>query len=315
MGFRVIDGNLYYFGSKGYMINNTSNMFFDKEYGLNSSGEFTNVTINGDWAFCKQNGKIVAYLGSESSINIPDKIDNITVTVIGAYAFSSHKITNITLPSTISAIGVCAFSSCMNLTDIIIPDNVKIISDHAFINCRNLKNVTIPGGVIKMGNSIFADCYNLTNVTIGNGVTFLGHDTFSGCFKLENITLPNSLKTIGETTFQGCKSLKNITIPSGVTIIGRNAFNYCTNLTSLALPDGLTEIGMGAFKDCTSLTSITIPNSVQKIENHRNGPSNAIIEASPFEDCNNLKIYVKNDTIKQLLVNSGINANQIIVAA
>lgn len=312
-GFRVIDGSLYYFKATGYMVNDSSNMFFDKEYGLGSSGQFTNITINGDWAFCKQTGKIVAYLGSESNINIPDKIDNTTVTGIGAFAFASTKTTSVTIPSTVTDIGVGAFGGCTNLTNIIIPNSIDIISDHAFADCRSLTNITIPGNVKAIGNSIFLNCYNLTNVTIENGVTFLGEATFSGCIKLTNITLPNTLKIIGESTFEGCISLKNIAIPSGVTSISRRAFYYCTNLTSLTLPDGVTDIGMGAFKDCTSLTSITIPSSVQNIETRANGPLNTVIETNLFEGSTNVKVYVKSETTKQLLVSSGVSASQIVV--
>lgn len=314
-GFRVIDGSLYYFKSDGYIMNNKSNMFFDEEYGLNSSGQFANVTINGDWAFCKQTGTIVSYLGSESIINIPDKIDNITVTSIGAFAFGSPKITNVTIPSTVTTIGVGAFSGCTNLTKIIIPNSVTKISDHAFTYCRSLTNISLPSSVTKMGNDIFLNCFNLTNVTIQDGITFLGNATFSNCIKLTNITLPNTLTSIGQSTFEGCISLKNIAIPSGVTSIGRYAFSYCTNLTSLTLPDGVTDIGMGAFKDCTNLTRITIPNSVQKIETRRNAPRNIAIETSLFECCGKVTIYVKSETTKQLLVNSGVNASKILVTA
>jgi len=314
-GWRTIDGSLYYFGSDGYMKSNADKIFFEKEDGLNSSGQFTNVTINGNWAFCKQTGGIVAYLGSESSINIPDKIDNITVTGIGAYAFSSPKITNVTIPNTVTTIGVSAFGSCINLTNITIPNSVKSISSHAFADCISLTNITIPSSVTKMGDSIFLRCINLTNVIVENGITVLGNDTFSCCVKLTNITLPNTLTSIGFNAFQGCMSLKNIVIPSGVTIIGSYAFYHCNNLTSLTLPDGLTDIGMGAFKNCTSLTNITIPSSVQNIKTRENGPLNTVIETNLFEGCNNVTIYVKSETTKQLLVNSGVSANKIIVTA
>lgn len=314
-GWREIDGYSYYFKLNGYMLSNPNEMYFDEEYGMNSSGQFTNVTINGDWAFCKQNGKIVAYLGSESIINIPDKIDNITVTGIGTYAFSSSKITSVTIPNTVTIIGVKAFSGCSNLTNLTIPNSVKTIATYAFDGCENLTNITIPSSVNKFGDGILRDCLNLTNVTVENGITFLGSDTFSGCVKLTNITLPNSLTSIGESTFEGCISLKNIAIPSGVTKISRRAFYYCANLTSLTLPDGVTDIGMGAFKDCTSLTSITIPSSVQKIETRSNGPYNIVIETNLFEGCGKVKIYVKSETTKQLLVNSGVSASQIVVTA
>ncbi|MDR3594456.1 leucine-rich repeat protein [Clostridium sp.] len=312
-GWRDIDGNLYYFKSNGYMMNNSSNMFFDKDYGLDSNGNFTNVTINGDWAFCKSTGKIVTYLGSESNINIPDKIDDITVTGIGAFAFGSPKITSVTIPSTITTIGVGAFGGCVNLTNVVIPNSVKTISDHAFADCRNLSTISIPGSVTKMGDAVFLNCNNLTNVTVADGVTFLGYDTFSGCTNLASLSLPSTLTSIGYSTFEGCISLNNIVIPSSVTSIGKDAFYYCTKLTSLTLPDGVTDIGLGAFKDCTNLTSITIPSSLQNIETHENDPDDTVVETNLFEGCNNVTIYVTSDTTKELLVASGVSEDKITI--
>lgn len=314
--WRIIDGRLYYFKSNGYMTNNASNMFFDKEYGLNNNGQFTNVTINGDWAFCKLTGTIVAYLGSESNINIPDKIDNITVTGIGAFAFASSKTTSVTIPSTVTTIGDGAFAGCTNLTNIIIPNSVKNIYDHAFADCRSLANITIPNSVTDMGNSIFLNCYNLTNVTIQpENIRFLGYATFSGCVKLTNITLPNSITNIGESTFEGCISLANITIPSSVTSIGRHAFHYCTSLKSITIPDGVTKLEPGVFQNCINLTSVTIPSSVISIQSHENGPNYTTTNINPFDGCIKAKIYVKSEVTKQLLVNSGISASKIIVTA
>jgi hypothetical protein len=314
-GWRLIKGNLYFFESNGYMMSNDRTRFFDSEYGLNSDGQFTNVTISGDWAFCKQTGKIVTYLGSETNINIPDKIDNIPVTGIGAYAFRSPKITNVTIPNTVTIISYNAFSGCTNLTDIKIPNSVKSIYDHAFTDCWKLKSITIPGSVVTLGNNIFNRCYSLTDVTIENGVRSLGNGTFTSCVKLTNITLPATINFIGESTFEGCMSLKSIVIPNGVTNICNNTFNYCYSLTDITIPNGVTSIGMGAFNHCKNLNTITIPNSVQNIKTQENGPNYEVIRVTPFEGSNKVKIYVKSEATKQLLVNSGVSADKINVTA
>ncbi|MFT8349388.1 leucine-rich repeat domain-containing protein [Clostridium saccharoperbutylacetonicum] len=73
--------------------------------------------------------------------------DNITITSIGTNAINSPNITKVTIPNTVTTIGVSAFSGCINLTDIKIPSSVTTISDHAFSDCRSLTNITIPSSV------------------------------------------------------------------------------------------------------------------------------------------------------------------------
>ena len=93
----------------------------------------------------------------------------------------------------------------------------------------------------------------------------------------KNIAIPNTVSDIQYITFQYSQSLENITIPNGVERINEFDFSDCINLKSITLPDTITYLGKYAFKNCT----------------------NGIF-------------YVHSDGIKQLLINNGINSNNIV---
>ena len=233
------------------------------------------------------------------------------ITRIGDYAFNGLGITSITIPDSVTSIGVDAFyylktyslersiyinsfkkwceidfenyySNPMSggselylnnflIKEIKIPNNITNINDYTFCGCRSLTSVTIPDSVTSIGEGAFRDCTNLTSIAIPDSVTRIGEFTFSGCESLKSITIPDSVTSIGREAFSGCESLTCITIPDSITSIENYTFDYCTSLTSITIPDSVTSIGEGAFNKCTSLTSITIPDSITSIENYTFG--------------------------------------------
>ncbi len=313
-GWRVIDGSLYCFNSKGYMEYGKPNIFGEKD-GLNDNGQFTNVTIHGAWAFCKLSGEIVAYLGSDSNVVIPDKIDDVAVTSIGSKAFyKCNNIKSITIPGSVADIEEYAFYKCTNLISINIPASMQFIREQAFIDCGNLTNISVDNnnanyksidGVLYNKNETSILCYPAAkgdkNYKIPDSVIIIESKAFSGCTNLTSIEIPNSVKTIGYRAFEGCTGLTEMNIPDSVTSIVSSAFIECTNLTSINIPNGLTTIEPSMFQGCDNLKNITIPNSVTKIG----------IDA--FNGCKNTNFYVKSEEAKQLLIKSGANKNKIIL--
>ena len=71
-----------------------------------------------------------------------------------------------------------AFSECNGLTNITIPGSVTSIGVSAFDNCNDLTSVTISEGVTCISMSAFADCNNLTSVTIPDSVTSIEPNAF-----------------------------------------------------------------------------------------------------------------------------------------
>lgn len=185
---------------------------------------------------------ITKYNGSASHLIIPSTIEGYRVIGISQLAFyGCSRLTNITLPNTITTIRSNAFADCTELTSITIPDSVTDIGQWSFIGCTSLRNVTI-----------------------GNNVTAIGERTFDGCISLRSIRIGNSVTSIGAQAFSNCRSLLSITIPDSVTKIERGAFEYCTKLTSIDIPSSVTDISNnngnnGILHGCSSLSKISIP--------------------------------------------------------
>jgi len=61
------------------------------------------------------------------------------ITAIGDMAFGLTSLTNITIPSSVTSIGVQSFTACSKLTSIIIPSSVNFIGEGAFVSSGLLK--------------------------------------------------------------------------------------------------------------------------------------------------------------------------------
>ena len=165
-------------------------------------------------------------------------------------------LTSVTIPSSVTSIGIRAFEGCSGLTSLIIPSSVTSIDPSAFKGCSGLTSLIIPSSVTEIGKSVFEGCSGLTNLTIPSSVTEIGKSAFEGCSGLTSLTIPSSVTEIGESAFKGCSGLTSLIIPSSVTSIGSYVFENCSGLTSITIPSSVTEIGGAAFKGCSSLINL-----------------------------------------------------------
>ena len=78
-------------------------------------------------------------------------------------AFAGSNLTVITIPNTVTDIGVGAFQYSA-LTSIIIPNGVTKIWAGAFHHCTSLKSVTLPNSITQIQRDAFRDCTALTTV-------------------------------------------------------------------------------------------------------------------------------------------------------
>lgn len=153
--------------------------------------------------------------------NITKIIFEGNVTTIGNNAFRGLAITEVSLPSTIYAIGKHSFREYASLTEITIPGKVAALNDSVFLGCTNLKHVTLEEGIASLTARVFANCTSLEHVVLPSTLVTLGYDqgtdsAFKGCTALKSVTFLGA-KTAIYPIKDG--SAPNA-IPAGVTIYG-----------------------------------------------------------------------------------------------
>ena len=130
--------------------------------------------------------------GTFGSYTIPNGVLS-----INDWAFEDSGLTSVTIPESVSSIGVAAFNQCFNLTSIEIPAAVTNIGDSAFDLCYKMTSLTIADGVPSIGYNAFAYCSGLTSVTIPASVTNIGDSAFAGCASLTQVYFKGNAPSLG----------------------------------------------------------------------------------------------------------------------
>jgi len=183
---------------------------------------------------------ITDYYGTYLHVHVPDKIDGLDVTEIGALAFSDREKKDFPENRT-SFKAHFRFTTKKNIREVIIPDSVEKINSYAFGYCYKLEKVNIPCSLRETGSGIFA---------------------FT---KIKEIELPKGMTEINYCAFYHLGSLEKVTLPDSMEIIKNDAFLDCPNLREINVPDGLKKIGYDSF-DETALTDEQIQAFYDKAE-------------------------------------------------
>ena len=186
--------------------------------------------------------QITKYLGSQTDVTIPSKINDKPVTCIGGDVDTSalgedpslfgENINKVTIPDTVTTIGEYAFGNCPNLSNITIPDSViNIYYRNSWTPFKNTKWYdNQPNGIVYAGKIALDykadnnETTKNTNITIKDDTIGIAPYAFYNQENISSITIPNSVKSIGECAFKDCKNLSNISIPDSVINIGDCAF-------------------------------------------------------------------------------------------
>ena len=188
-------------------------------------------------------------------IDIPEKLGNYTVTVLGEDSFSTDdfdsplydihhtQIQSVTIPQCVTSIGEAAFAQCRALQSLTIDDAAISIGDWAFDECLKLTTLSLGKKITTIGDYAFDDCRILNNVTIPQSVTSIGKHAFGRCYGMDSFTIEDAATSIGEYAFLDCQKLETLSLGKNITTIGDDAFRSCYKLETIMLPAGLTSFG------------------------------------------------------------------------
>lgn len=187
---------------QGYKFNDINGLYYDWV-----ENEDETITITG-------------YKGTSEDITIPETINRLTVTSIGADAFSNKQIKSVTIPNTVTSIGERAFQN-NQLETIEIPNQVTNIDSYAFAN-NNLTSITLPENITTISNSAFEN-NDITNLSIPNNVKSIAMNAFKNN-NILSLIIPKNIQTLGEGAFAE-NSLLNVVFLNENTMIAQTTFN------------------------------------------------------------------------------------------
>ena len=154
------------------------------------------------------------------------------VVSIDQWAFyACTMLKSVTIPSSVTFIGLSAFQYCENLVNVDIPTSVTTVEGSAFSYTKWYDN--LPDGEVYINNTLYrykGTAPENTQIVVKDGTTRIAGFTFWNQSNIVAIELPQTLTDIEHGAFEGCTQLSSILIPKNVTFIGASAFAECTGL-------------------------------------------------------------------------------------
>ena len=215
------------------------------------------------------------------TINLPEGL----LTINDSAFYYCRRVKEITIPSTVTHIGLYAFRYMDDLASVTFkgtPTTMGANSSSVIfsVSLNNFKTVTMPISMFNKDGSLFkfnsfiglVSGSNLRYklVLTDDGTTILGDGTahYSSVNKnnvIRRIVLPDTITEIKKNCFIYYNSLTTINMPESLLTIGDSAFAYCVKLTSVHMDDEVTTLGDYIFRDCSALYEIKLSESITKI--------------------------------------------------
>ena len=182
------------------------------------------------------------------------------VTAVGDAAFSSQKITSISLPDCVKTIGKNAFFSAYNIKEIKLPEQLETIGEMAF-GYTDLKTIELPEGLLSIGTAAFEGNSSLKEAIIPTTVKEIGEQPFNMCGES-----PVDHKIYGLTTLKVAEGNPFYDSRNDCNAIIETATSKLVQGTSTTVvPDDIKILGGGAFGEMRGFQTFYIPASVDSI--------------------------------------------------
>ncbi len=209
-------------------------------------------------------------------------------------AFAGSSLSRVTVPASVTKIGIEAFAGCQRLTSVAFETAngaaPLTIAARAFLDCGSLEKITLPkrlesialtkysvtGTVVSTdaADSAFVGCHALTTINVASGNTAYKSvggvlysadgKTLLSCPSTQTgeFSIPIGTQTVAPGAFIGCHGITGVTIPNTVTTVGDYAFYGLRNsLTEVTFSgNGFNDVTVGkyAFSGCSRLSDIIL---------------------------------------------------------
>ena len=233
----------------------------------NMTAAVTNENEKGTLEIVKIPETITIGEGENAKTYTVTKIDSSAFGAVDASA-ANKTIKEVTIPSTVSAIGSHAFRNCTSLVKVTCnaSNGSFTLSNAEFMYCSALKEVDMSKstGLTSIGSNAFTFCTNLETVYLPKGLVYISGNSFSGLSNLKTVVFPTSnpqtLKEISGKQAFSSTGLKDVALPYGLEKLGNNIFQYST-VETVVIPATVTHVGEHCFNNAKSLKYVVIANT------------------------------------------------------
>ena len=228
---------------------------------LEASAWMSARSADGLWQAGKTPGSIRPQEGARipAEVSVPAVWDGQPVTRLEDSSFKNTRVRRVILPEGLREIGANCFDECWELAEVTLPSTLRAMGPGAFRRCGKLERIKLPDGIAAVEDETFAYCTSLREAVLPAGLTQMGESAFAACRQLERMTLPDGISIIRRETFLGCSLLRELKLPEQLRWVESRAFYGCGSLRTLQFPRCLEGIAQDAFTSCRSLTRLLLP--------------------------------------------------------